>query len=112
MVLAVSERLLADLPATQEDDERSRGRRQQTAVLAVPAAQVARVVLASQAGDVRLALHRQSRSVALTTSEPISDAGSAAALAELLGTTGRSARRPSAATVKVHRADNLSEVSP
>lgn len=114
MVLAVSERLLADLPATQEDDERSRGRRQQTAVLAVPAAQVARVVLASQAGDVRLALHRQSRSVALTASEPISDDGSAAALAELLGTgtTGRSVRRPSAATVKVHRADNLSEVSP
>lgn len=110
LVLAVSDQILSGAPDSGGEAGPAR-RRQQTAVLAVPGTEVSRVVLASAAGDVRLALRRKSRSAMLSPPENFVDAPSATSLADLLGVSER--RKPAnAAGVTIHRGDNVDEVSP
>lgn len=73
-VLALEDRII-DRPEGVEDDEEDRRRRQRTVVLAVPDDKITRLMLGSNLGTIRLAMHGQAPEVARL--DALSDAAQA-----------------------------------
>ena len=88
LVLAYDERITTPVKDSKQDEAAAQaraaqggGRRQRTIVLAVPEAEVTRVMLGASLGDLRLALHGATLPEAVAATDAAADAAAAAAAA-------------------------------